>query len=120
MIRAALILILCLLSTPAMAHSWYLGTKDPVTQGGCCGFADCGQFVIKPGRLFATAEGYRVVLTLEETREVNPSSQAPIDAIVPWSRVQASQDGNWHICIKYSNRDLPTSGIYCFWAPPNS
>jgi hypothetical protein len=114
------LILLMLLATPAMAHSWYSGAQDPVTHGTCCGGSDCGQFVIKPGRLFATAEGYRIVLTLEETRAINRSSTAPIDAVVTWARVQPSQDGNWHICLKYSDRTPPTSGIYCLFVPPNT
>ena len=115
-----ILLAMTLMATPTLADGWYTGTSDPITHGSCCGGGDCNVFAIKPGNLLATAEGYHVVLTLEETQNINKASKAPIDAIVVWERVQPSQDGNWHLCVKPYDRQPPTKGIYCLFAPPNT
>lgn len=114
------LLLAARLTQPASAHDWYSGTRDPISNGLCCGGNDCAIFTIREGNLSATAEGYRVVLSLEETRHFNPRSVAPLDALIPWARVQASQDGNWHMCVKSEDRKPPGNGVFCFWAPPNT
>jgi hypothetical protein len=105
---------------PAFGHSWYKEKKDPVYQQGCCGDYDCSPLAIEPGVLWAVEEGYRVVLTLEQSRAINPMSSAPIDALVTWDRVQPSEDGNYHICIMSMHRANARQGVYCFFAPPNT
>ena len=114
------IVALLLMTTPALAHSWYSKKVDPVYKNSCCGGTDCGQLVVASGQLTAEADGYRIRLTLEETKKINPYSVAPIDALVTWDRVQTSDDGNYHICIMTSHRDNERGGIYCLFAPPNT
>lgn len=55
-----------------------------------------------------------------ETRRINPHSTAPIDALVPWNRIQTSEDGNLHICLMTHDRANERGGAYCLFAPPNS
>lgn len=109
-----------LFSLPAHAHDWYSGKRDPVTYGLCCGGNDCGMWTIRKGNLFGSAKGYHVIMTLEETQKINRYSSKPIDAVVPWERVQESPDGNWHICLKTEDRNAPSEGVYCLFAPPNT
>lgn len=104
----------------AHAHSWYSDRTDPVTGVPCCGGNDCAKLVIEPGVLTAEADGYRIRLTLEQSRRINPFSHAPVDALVIWDRVQESADGNYHICISPDFRTGPRGGIFCFFAPPNT
>ena len=40
----------------------------------------------KPGELTAEATGYRVRLSLEKSKTINPYSMEPIDALVIWDR----------------------------------
>jgi hypothetical protein len=70
--------------------------------------------------LTAKPGGYRIRLTLEETRKINPYSVAPIDAPVTWDRIQPSEDGNYHACLMTRHRDNVRGGIYCLFAPPDS
>lgn len=110
-----------LLIAPVYAHSWYGERRDPIfNQTSCCGGHDCSQLAIEPGVLTAEPDGYRVRLTLEQSREINPYSTAPIDALISWERVQPSEDGNYHICIMSQHRENARQGVYCFFAPPNS
>jgi hypothetical protein len=103
----------------AYAHSWYSKKSDPVFKTPCCGGTDCATWIIQPGELSAEADGYRVRLTLERTKTINPYSTQPIDALVAWERVQPSEDGNWHLCIMTWSRSPAQSGIYCLFMPPN-
>lgn len=106
---------------PALAHSWYSEKRDPLyPQQSCCGGNDCAQLIIDPGVLSAEPDGYRVRLTLEQSRQINRFSIAPIDALITWDRVQPSEDGNYHICIMSQHRANARQGVYCFFAPPNS
>ena len=109
----------CLVIGPANAHSWYIYKTDPVFHNSCCGGHDCAMWAIQPGELTAEANGYRVRLTLERTRTINPNSTLPLDALVIWDRVQPSEDGNWHLCIADTSRDIGWHGVYCLFAPPN-
>lgn len=119
-IVAALVLaITAILPAPAHAHSWYSKKTDPVWGNSCCGGSDCATWAIRPGSLSAEDDGYRVRLTLEESRKINPYSTHPIDALVTWDRVQPSEDGNWHLCVMTTHRDNNRGGIYCLFAPPN-
>jgi hypothetical protein len=114
---AAVLLVLA--SMPALAHSWYSKKVDPVWRNGCCGGNDCAQLVVTPENVTAEADGYRIRLTHEEAKKINPYTTSGIDALVIWERVQPSEDGNWHICIMTSYRDKARGGIYCLFAPPN-
>jgi hypothetical protein len=117
--KCAVILSCLLFATPAYGHAWYSKKIDPVFGQGCCGIHDCGQLVISPGVLSAEEDGYRIRLTLEQSKLINPLSTAPIDGVVPWNRVQPSEDGNYHICIMSVHRDNIRAGIYCLFVPPN-
>jgi hypothetical protein len=104
----------------AEAHEWYSMRRDPVTGQSCCGGNDCSRWKIRAGSIKAEKEGFRVVLTLEETFAINPYSQAPIDAVVRYDRVQASEDGDWHLCISIHRRDDWIKGVYCLFQPPST
>lgn len=117
--RLILALAFICIAAPASAHMWYSGRTDPVYHNSCCGGNDCAMWAIQPGEISATAEGIRVTLSLARTRQINPYSSAPLDGIVLWSRVQPSEDGNWHICISSSIRSYPFNGVFCLFAPPN-
>jgi hypothetical protein len=117
-IFAALVAVfLCL---PASAHSWYSGKKDPVFKSSCCGGTDCATWRIQPGEYSLEATGVRVRLTLERTRTINKYSIAPIDALVDYTRIQPSEDGNFHLCVMTTHRDNERAGIYCLFAPPDT
>jgi hypothetical protein len=103
----------------AHAHGWYAEKSDPVYGNPCYGGTDCGMLVIAREVLTAEPGGYRIRLTLEETRRINPYSAAPIDALVTWNRIQPSEDGNYHICLMSFHRDNERGGIYCLFAPPD-
>ena len=103
----------------AQAHSWYSEKVDPVYKQSCCGGSDCAAWKIEPGELTAEATGYRVRLSLEKSKTINPYSMEPIDALVIWDRVHPSEDGNWHLCIMTKMRANERGGIYCLFAPPN-
>lgn len=119
--RFLLAIFLLVLAAPAAAHEWYSEKRDPLyPRQSCCGGMDCAQLQIEPGVLSAEADGYRVRLTLEQSRRINPWSKAPIDALIVWERVQPSEDGNYHICIMSNHRDNARQGVYCFFAPPNT
>lgn len=120
--KHTLIVLSCLLApTPAMAHEWYMDKRDPwYPNQSCCGGMDCAQLIIEPGVMTTEAEGYRIRLSLEQSRRINAYSQAPIDALIPWERVQPSEDGNYHICIMSQHRENDRHGVYCFFAPPNT
>lgn len=119
--RTLLIAIITYLAAvfPANAHSWYSEKRDPVFRTPCCGGNDCAMWAIQPGEIEAVEAGYRVRLSLEATRFINPKSLFPIDALVIWDRVQPSEDGNWHLCISESYREGLNQGVYCLFAPPN-
>jgi hypothetical protein len=106
-------------ASSALAHSWYAEKHDPVYKNPCCGGTDCGMLVITREVLSAEEDGYRIRLTLDQTRQINPYSVAPVDAVVTWDRVQPSEDGNYHICLMTYHRDGQRGGIYCLFVPPN-
>ncbi len=109
--------------TAASAHDWYVGKKDPVTKGSCCttaaqdGYGDCAKLLIEPGVLEPVPEGYRIRLTVEQAKRLNPLRNHPVDTIVPEDRVQDSEDGNWHMCIPSYPVPHMAADFYCFWRP---
>lgn len=118
MLAALLLAAMAMLaSAPAHAHEWYAKRSDPVFNNGCCGGNDCNEF--KGALIEAEADGYRIWLTVKQAREVNKLASAPVDALVPWSRIQDSEDGNFHLCIFNVDRDPPRNGVICFFAPPS-
>lgn len=105
-------------SRPAKSHEWLTGTTDPVTGNACCGGSDCATI---PARwLIQEGDGYRVRLTLAQTRHVNPQSSEPIDAFVPRKRIQPSQESNYKLCVYPSSRSAPTFGVICLFEPPGT
>lgn len=105
-------------AAPAYAHEWYAKRTDPDYNNGCCGGSDCKE--LDGGLVQSEADGFRIRLTLEQAKAVNPEAWTGIDALVPWSRVQESEDGNYHICIFTSDRTGPRGGVICLFAPPAS
>lgn len=117
-----LIFLMCfitLLAVPALAHSWYSEKRDPVTKKGCCGGTDCAQLVLTPGMLTADVDGYRLELTLEQAQAINPVRRTGLRILIPWERVQPSEDGNYHLCIPRWD-GVVQGDFYCFFAPPNT
>lgn len=118
--RYTIAAVLVIISTmPALSHSWYSKKVDPVWGNSCCGGNDCAQLIVTPTNVTAEADGYRIRLTHEQAKTINPYTTEGIDALVTWDRVQPSEDGNWHLCIMTSYRDAARGGIYCLFAPPN-
>ena len=118
MIRAAFILIA--MTAPATAHDWYTGAHDPRTGSRCCGGQDCAVLKIETGVIEAVSEGYRLRLSLEQAREINPNRHVSVDTVIPWNRVQPSPDGNWHVCLPPYPMPHMSADIYCFWEPPGT
>ena len=117
---AGFCLLMVYLMAPAHAHAWYKGRVDPVFLQSCCGGTDCAELRIDPVVLTAEEDGYRIRLTHEQAKMINPFTHSGIDALVPWNRVQESEDGNYHLCIMTVNRDAPRQGIYCLFVPPQT
>jgi hypothetical protein len=117
----AMILGIVWMSNSAHAHSWYSGKTDPVFGGSCCGGSDCNKFAAIPDEsITAEDDGYRIILTHEQAKTINPWATSGINALVTYDRVQPSEDGNWHICIMTSHRDNMRGGIYCLFSPPDT
>lgn len=117
---AGVVIAVVLASQAALAHSWYSEKRDPVTRGGCCGGSDCAILAVTPGVLSAEADGYRVRLTAEQAKAINPYRNTPVDALVPWDRVQPSEDGNYHICLPTYPVGSMKADFFCFFAPANT
>jgi hypothetical protein len=101
----------------ATAHEWFTKRNDPAYNTGCCGGSDCRPIPIDWVR--EKQGGYQVTMTLEQARTVNPSAMAPVDAFVPYARVQPSEDkeGRFAVCIFANDRSAPRGGVICFFAP---
>lgn len=64
----------------------------------------------------------RVTLTLEEAQKINPARTEPFDAVIPFDRIQVSEDGSPHICLMTSDRHEygdQRQGFYCVFLPPS-
>lgn len=111
----------CLWSQTSSAHSWYSDRRDPIfNKTTCCGGTDCGP--LPQHSMQITPEGLRVVLTLEEAKAINPARSQPFDELIPFDRIQVSEDGRAHICLMAFNRDVMgdgRQGFYCIFLPPN-
>lgn len=100
----------------AFAHSWYSEKHDPVTHKACCGIRDCNKIVLTPENYTPVEGGFRIRLTMEQARLINPTRLDPVDIFVPDERVQPSENGDYHLCIP--NYNGSTQGdFYCFFAP---
>ena len=122
--EAGLALTLLVLTTSAAsAHDWYVGKNDPITGGSCCttaaqdGYGDCNKLTITPGVLEPVPEGYRIRLTVEQARVLNPLRNHPVDTIVPEERIQESGDGNFHMCIPAYPVPQMAADFFCFFRP---
>ena len=117
------LIVLPLFLQPANSHDWYSGTSDPVTGGSCCttaaqdGYGDCAQLLIEPGVLEPVPEGYRIRLTVEQARKLNPLRNHAVDTIVPEERIQDSEDGNWHMCVPAYPVPNMAADFFCFFRP---
>lgn len=103
----------------AHAHDWFTTKKDPVFGWPCCGSYDCAPVKLSSHNIKAEKDGFHIRLSLEETRAINPHSEAPIDGIVTYDRVQPSETDEWAICIMPSNRGTRSAGVFCLFAPPD-
>lgn len=116
MIRGVFLLLLAFAS-PAAAHDWYSTETDPVTFSRCCGNQDCAPLKIEPGMIEAVEEGYRLRLSVEQAKAINPNRTQRVDTIVEWDRIQPSPDGNWHVCLPNYYLPAMRGDFYCFWEP---
>ena len=69
-----------------------------------------------------TPDGLRVVLTLAEAQLINPRRSEPFDALIPFDRIQVSEDGRPHICLMEKDWVIigdKRQGFYCIFLPPN-
>src|SRR4029078_2848367 len=111
--------LICLIGARlASAHDWYSSTADPVFQSNCCGGHDCAP--VDPSWVSEVQDGYHLTMTLDQARTVNPAAQAPVDAVVPWSRIQSppNADHLFYACIYDTDRAAPRHGLICFFATP--
>jgi len=120
------VIMLIVIAGKARAHDWYTARHDPVTNVGCCGGYDCAAI---PSRFVTPVDGgYKLVMNLEESQLVNAFSSAPIDAFIPYDRVQIPDEGKddagnlsvYHGCITAVTRSGHTGGVICFFAAPNT
>jgi hypothetical protein len=118
--RTLLTAVLCVLATPALAHSWYSERRDPIyNQTSCCGGMDCAP--LPPHAISITPDGQlRITLTVEEARAINPIRRYGFDKIISFDRLQVSEDGQPHICLMTHDEPTdPREGYYCIFLPPN-
>lgn len=106
------------MSTSAYAHEWYGKRRDPIyNTTTCCGGGDCAP--LPAHSIHASPDGsIRVSLTLDEARAINPRRDEPFDEIIPFERLQTSEDGRPHICLMPRKTDA-RRGYYCIFLPPN-
>lgn len=106
---------------PAEAHHWYTNQRN-VKGSSCCSGTDCAPVPISADWVQPSRDGYRVTLTLEQARTINPDSQFPMDVTVPWAHVMApppeaardSIPALYHLCIAAGVPNL----VYCLFAVP--
>ncbi|TMJ35180.1 MAG: helix-turn-helix domain-containing protein [Alphaproteobacteria bacterium] len=105
-------------SHAVLAHDWYSSTADPVYQSNCCGGHDCAP--VDSEWVSEVAEGYRLKMTIDQARTVNPAAETPVDAVVPWSRIQSPPTAThaFYACIYDRDRAAPRYGVICFFATP--
>lgn len=112
------IIFLISMSNASLAHEWYSTAKDPAYSSNCCGGHDCAP--INPEWVDVEGDGYRVRMTTEQSRTINPASSAPVDAFVPGNRVQSPPKGDhpFYACVYDQDRGPPRHGVICFFATP--
>lgn len=103
-----------MLTVSASAHSFYTDSKDPVfNYEGCCGGSDCS--AIPASWVHDMKDGVRIIMTLEQAKQVNSLATMPVDAFIPEKRIQPSPDMEFHACVYQTDRSAPKFGIICFW-----
>lgn len=117
---AAALVAAFLLPGSAGAHEWFNGFRDPVFGWKCCDGDDCDVVEINGQNITAERDGYRVRLTVEEAKKLNPNTNLPVDGLVPWERVIESPTGQFAACPFIYRRDEATAGLWCLFVPPNS
>ena len=116
---AGLALLLVLWAREALAHDWYKERRDPEFSVSNCCNNDCGE--VPPEAVTEVPQGYRLRLTAAQVNALDKTAFLPVDAIIPWHRVQSvprGKKGLFHACIMGNNRDLPRGGVRCFFATP--
>jgi hypothetical protein len=113
---AAFVLLEGFWGGPSRAHDFYTGLVDPVTGGRCCGGYDCAP--VPQGVLHSVPGGIQVIMTAEQAKLVNRSTSLPVNVFVPAERIRPSPDGQWHLCIHASDRQLPRGGVLCIMGQP--
>lgn len=121
--RVYLSLAVLIFSTGAVqAHEWYSKRRDPVyNYTTCCGGSDCAP--LPQSAIKVTPDGLRVTLSLAEARLINPHRSEPFDELIPFDRIQDSEDGKPHICLMNSNLAYigdKRQGFYCIFLPPST
>ena len=106
------------LTCTAHAHEWYSKRRDPIFSATtCCGGSDCAP--LPQHAMQFTADGLRVVLSVDEARAINPSRRSGFDQLIPFDRIQVSEDGRPHICLMtYDQPEDGRQGFYCIFLPP--
>lgn len=97
--RRLLLVIAALPVSPAGAHDWFTGKRDPITGYECCGNKDCR--VISPNHVEPLPGG-----------DFNLRIGSKARYFIPKDRVLESEDGQYHICSS-----APHITIRCFFAP---
>ena len=119
LVIAGLALLMMLLANEVLAHDWYKKMRDPeFSQSNCCE-NDCGE--VDPQSVTEIQQGYRLRLTSEQVKKLDKTATLPVDAIIPWRRVQSvprGKKGLFHACIIGNDRSLPRGGVRCFFATP--
>lgn len=99
-------------SSNVIAHKWFTDKVQPGTRISCCGGSHCkvisndvADKIISPRQ-----DGYQVNLSQEQASEISDQTMNSIRQLVPWSRVQPSEESGYAICII-------AGSIACFFAP---
>ncbi len=116
------LLTLAAMASDARPHDWYSSKRDPIYNSStCCGGSDCGP--IPEHAMTMTPNGLRVRLTLAEAQIINKFRLEPFDEIIPFERIQTSEDGKPHICLMRMNfapSGDKRQGFFCVFLPPNT
>lgn len=105
-----------LTSRGAYAHDWYSRTN-------CCNGSDCAPVPLDAEWVTMEANGYRVFLTVEQAKLVNPEATYPINELIPWHSnkirvppvLKAGETYGktiYHLCIS------TTGTVYCLFPVP--
>lgn len=118
MIRVLLALVLFFAFAPAVqAHSWYSRTN-------CCSGTDCAPVPLDAAWVIMEEHGYRIVLTAEQAKLVNPYATKPLDVFIKWSdrRIKSPPillpgetygPNIYHLCIPAGY-----VGVHCLFVVP--